>query len=126
MSFDLPSPPNIPNNPVLTQYLWRLYNAVTQDRSSLARTLTLDAGTSTWALTPERIFSQEAPTESPDGSRVVFTTAPYRSGYLWVYRDQSVLIRGIDYTETASASGTFTLAAAPDSDEYICTSGVRA
>ena len=60
----------------------------------------------------------ETPTPAPDGINTVFTVAnPYISGKLRVYRDQSVLVPGVDFTE--SSSTTFTTTTSPDSDEKI-------
>jgi len=64
------------------------------------------------------IVKQETPAPAPDGITTVFNVAnAYRPGTLQVYRDQSVLLRDIDFMETSSTS--FTLTQAPDSDEAI-------
>jgi hypothetical protein len=60
----------------------------------------------------------EVPTPAPNGVVTVFTTADeYETGSLEVFRDQSALQGGVDFTETTST--TFTLAIAPDTDEVI-------
>lgn len=63
-------------------------------------------------------------TPATDGAQTVFTTSfNYRSNTLYVYRDQSYLIRGIDYTETTA--NTFTMTLPPDSDEDIRVSFIK-
>lgn len=58
------------------------------------------------------------PTPAPDGTEVVFTTPDeYISGTLEVFRDQSVLLKAVDFTETTST--TFTVTSAPDADEVL-------
>jgi hypothetical protein len=62
----------------------------------------------------------KSPVESPDGSRKEFTlpdSDEYVSGYLRVFRDQAVLIPGVDFTEKSST--IFTLTDAPLSVESI-------
>ena len=64
------------------------------------------------------IIIQETPTPAPNGFQAVFNVVnSYRPGTLEVFRDQSVLLRNIDYTETTPMS--FTLAKAPDSNETL-------
>lgn len=64
------------------------------------------------------IVRQETPIPAPDGITTVFSVAnAYRSGSLQVYRDQSVLLRDIDFTENSPTS--FTLTKASDSNEAI-------
>ena len=61
----------------------------------------------------------KTPTPATDGAETVFTTGAYVSGTLIVFRDQSVMIPGIDFDETVAASGTFTMTDAPDADEVL-------
>lgn len=61
---------------------------------------------------------QETPTPATDGAQVVFTVAnAYVSGTLMVYLDGLRQIPTTDYSETTST--TFTMVAAPDSDEVL-------
>ncbi len=70
------------------------------------------------------IVHQETPAPMPDGVVTVFTVAnASRPGTLQIFRDQSVLLRGIDYEETTSTS--FTLTKAPDSDEALRASYIK-
>jgi len=70
------------------------------------------------------IVRQETPTPAPDGITTVFNVASaYRAGSLQVYRDQAVLLRDIDFTETSPTS--FTLTQAPDSDEAVRTDYIK-
>lgn len=78
----------------------------------------------TGQLLASDIVRQETPTPAPDGITTVFSVAnSYRSGSLQVYRDQSVLLRGIDFTEDSPTS--FALTKAPDSDEAIRTDYIK-
>lgn len=64
------------------------------------------------------IFGQ-APSESPNGSRVLFTLPDaYVANKLTVYRNNEPLKTG-EVTETNPNAGTFTLSVAPDTDETI-------
>ena len=66
----------------------------------------------------------ETPVPAPDGIRTAFSVAnPYIPGKLKVYRDQSVLIPGVDYTETGST--TFATTVPPDSDEKLTVDYVK-
>lgn len=73
------------------------------------------------------LVKHEISTPAPDGVETVFITAnAYVSGTLEVYRDQSVLLKGIaqDFTETSST--TFTVTSPPDADEVLWVCYVKA
>lgn len=69
----------------------------------------------------------EVPTPAPNGARTVFTTAnAYVSGSLNVYRDQSVLLKGASYDYEETTATTFTVASAPDANEVLWCSYIKA
>lgn len=71
-----------------------------------------------------------APTPTPNGVVTLFNTATaYIASTLKVYRDGILLYKDVDYAETSSTAGTFTMFSAPASDEqlrveYFSTEGV--
>ena len=66
------------------------------------------------------------PTTATNGVDTVFEVTPFVTGTLEVFRDQSILLETIDFTETTPASGRFTLNVVPDADEAIRASYIRA
>ena len=72
----------------------------------------------TGSVLASAMVRHEIPTPAPNGALTVFTTAnAYESGTLEVFRDQSVLLKGVDFTETTST--TFTVISAPAADEVL-------
>jgi len=77
------------------------------------------------ALDASRFVKHETATPATDGATTVFTVAnAYEAGTLEVFRDQSVMLKGVDFTETTST--TFTMIIAPDADEVLWANYVKA
>jgi len=77
-------------------------------------------------LDTTRIWPNELPVETPDGTNKVFTLKynhEYVTRLLEVYVDGVQSTKGVDWTETTSS--TFTFTTAPDSDEAVRISYVK-
>jgi len=125
MSFNLNYPPIISENRALSDWLLQVYNAIVQNQISTTVNLTaVSVGSGVVSSPLDKLVSQTTVTPATDGAETVFITPhTYRTNTLYVYRDQSLLIRGIDYTETTST--TFTMTDAPDSDEILRVSYIK-
>ncbi len=78
-------------------------------------------------LDTARMVNGETPTPATNGVQTVFTTAyPYVPGTLHVTRGSLRLHPTVDYSETSSALGTFTLQVAPESTEPLITDYIKA
>ncbi len=70
--------------------------------------------------------THQIPTPAPDGAQVIFTTPDdYVAGSLNVYRDQSVLLKGVTQDYVESSANTFTVDSAPDADEVLWCSYIK-
>lgn len=78
-------------------------------------------------LDTTRMISGETPIPTPDGIETIFTVAhPYVLGSLKITRASLRLHPTIDYSETSSILGTFTMITAPSVDEPILVDYIRA
>ncbi len=74
-----------------------------------------------------KFVKQETPTPATDGAQKLFTCAnAYAAGLLDVYLNGLLLFVTTDYVETDPSSGTFTLVTAPDSNEDVKVSYIKA